>query len=124
MVKNVHVIGWAHTSEFDTREKAIETMERYAQWGLKGAKIDYFDHNTLDENPRGWRDYEDAQRSLEMRDWIFELGMDKIFLLELHGNTMPTGERRQFHNLMTLEARTANISIVFQLICRREVVLQ
>lgn len=102
-MKNVNVIGWAHTREFDTREKAIETMGRYAQWGLKGAKIDFFDHNTLDENPRSWRDYEDTQQSLRMRDWIFELGMDNTFLLELHGNTVPTGERRQFPNLMTLE---------------------
>ncbi len=102
-MKNVNVIGWAHTREFDTREKAIETMERYAQWGLKGAKIDFFDHNTLDEDPRGWRDYEDTQQSLKMRDWIFKLGIDNTFLLELHGNTVPTGERRQFPNLMTLE---------------------
>jgi alpha-glucosidase len=102
-MKNVNVIGWAHTREFDTREKAIEIMEQYAQWGLKGAKIDFFDHNTLDEDPRDWRDYEDTQQSLEMRDWIFQLGIENTFLLEVHGNTMPTGERRQFPNLMTLE---------------------
>jgi alpha-glucosidase len=102
-MKNVNVIGWAHTREFDTLEEAMETMERYAQWGLKGAKIDFFDHNTLDEDPRGWRDYEDTQQSLKMRDWIFKLGMENTFLLELHGNTVPTGERRQFPNLMTLE---------------------
>jgi alpha-glucosidase len=101
--KNVNIIGWAHTREFDTREKAAETMSRYAEWGLKGAKIDFFDHNTLSENPREWRDYEDTQQSLQMRDWIFELGIENNFLLELHGNTMPTGERRQFPNLMTLE---------------------
>ncbi len=101
--KNVNIIGWAHTSEFNTREKAAETLKQYASWGLKGAKIDFFDHNTLSENPREWRDYEDTQQSLQMRDWIFELAIGNEFLLELHGNTMPTGERRQFPNLMTLE---------------------
>ncbi len=101
--KNVNIIGWAHTREFNTREKAAETLNQYASWGLKGAKIDFFDHNTLSENPREWRDYEDTQQSLKMRDWIFELAIGKEFLLELHGNTMPTGERRQFPNLMTLE---------------------
>jgi len=101
--KNVNVIGWAHTREFDTPEKAAETMKLYASWGLKGAKIDFFDHNTLSENPREWRDYEDTQQSLKMRDWIFELAIENRFLLELHGNTMPSGERRQFPNLMTLE---------------------
>ena len=101
--KNISVIGWAHTREFDTYEKASETISRYAGWGLKGAKIDFFDHNTLSDNPRNWRDYEDTQTSLQMRDWIFELGMKNSFLLELHGNTLPTGERRQFPNLMTLE---------------------
>jgi alpha-glucosidase len=101
--KNVNVIGWAHTREFDTREKADTTMRRYSDWGLKGAKIDFFDNNTLSENPREWQDYEDTQQSLRMRDWIFELGIEYSFLLELHGNTIPTGERRQFPNLMTLE---------------------
>ena len=101
--QGVGVIGWAHTREFDTREKADSTMCRYAAWGLKGAKIDFFDHNTLSENPREWRDYEDTQQSLQMRDWIFDLGIEYSFLLELHGNTIPTGERRQYPNLMTLE---------------------
>jgi len=101
--QGVAVIGWAHTREFDTREKADSTMSRYATWGLKGAKIDFFDHNTLSENPREWRDYEDTQQSLQMRDWFFDLGIEYSFLLELHGNTIPTGERRQYPNLMTLE---------------------
>lgn len=101
--KKVNVIGWAHTREFNTREKAAETYKQFTAWGLKGAKIDFFDHNTLSENPREWRDYEDTQQSLQMRDWIFDLAIPNEFLLELHGNTMPTGERRQFPNLMTLE---------------------
>ena len=101
--KKVNVIGWAHTREFDTREKAVETMNRYAGWGLKGAKIDFFDQNTTSENPKDWKDYQDTQQSLKMRDWIFELGIKNSFLLELHGNTIPTGERRQYPNLMTLE---------------------
>ncbi|MCE5178392.1 MAG: glycoside hydrolase family 97 protein [Porphyromonadaceae bacterium] len=100
---HVGVIGWAHTREFDTPAKADSTMKRYADWGLKGAKIDFFDNNTLSENPRDWRDYEDTQQSLQMRDWIFDLGIEYSFLLELHGNTIPTGERRQYPNLMTLE---------------------
>ena len=101
--KKVNVIGWAHTREFDTREKATETMGLYKRWGLKGAKIDFFDQNTLSENPKDWKDYQDTQQSLKMRDWIFELGIQNSFLLELHGNTIPTGERRQYPNLMTLE---------------------
>lgn len=101
--KNVGICGWAHTREFDTPDKAAETMGRYANWGLTGAKIDFFDHNTLSDNPRDWRDYEDTQQSLQMRDWIFKLGIKNTFLLEVHGNTIPTGERRQYPNLMTLE---------------------
>jgi alpha-glucosidase len=101
--KGISILGWAHTREFDTREKAAGTMKRYASWGLSGAKIDFFDHNTLSDNPREWRDYEDTQQSLQMRDWIFDLAIENEFLLELHGNTMPSGERRQFPNLMTLE---------------------
>jgi alpha-glucosidase len=101
--RQVGVIGWGHTREFNTRDKAAGTMGRYAAWGLKGAKIDFFDHNTLSQNSKGWRDYEDTQQSLKMRDWIFDLAIGNTFLLELHGNTIPTGERRQYPNLMTLE---------------------
>ena len=101
--KKVGICGWAHTREFNTVEKAAAIMERFAQWGLKGAKIDFFDHNTLSDHPRDWRDYEDTQESLQMRDWIFHLAIENSLLLELHGNTMPTGERRQYPNLMTLE---------------------
>ena len=101
--KNVSVCGWAHTREFNTREKSAETMKRYADWGLKAAKIDFFNINTRSDNPSGWRDYEDTQQSLQMRDWILEHGIANKMLLELHGNTMPTGERRQYPNLMTLE---------------------
>jgi alpha-glucosidase len=101
--KNIGVIGWAHTREFNTPEKAAQTINTYANWGLKGAKIDFFDHNTLSESPQDWRDYEDTQQSLQMRDWILDLGTENEFLLEFHGNTIPTGERRQYPNLMTLE---------------------
>ncbi len=102
--KGIGVLGWAHTREFNTRQKAAETMRRYAAMGLKGAKIDFFDHDTLSDPPnRVTEDYEDTQQSLQMRDWIFDLGIQNQFLLELHGNTIPTGERRKFPNLMTLE---------------------
>lgn len=102
--KNVEVIGWAHTREFNTPAKAEETMTRYADLGLKGAKIDFFNQNTFSENPREWRDYEDTQQSLQMRDWIFEAAYKNSMLLEFHGSTIPTGERRQYPNLMTVES--------------------
>jgi alpha-glucosidase len=102
--KNVGVIGWAHTREFNTPAKAEETITRYADLGLKGAKIDFFNQNTLSENPREWRDYEDTQQSLQMRDWIFEAACKNSMLLEFHGSTIPTGERRQYPNLMTVES--------------------
>jgi alpha-glucosidase len=102
--KNIGILGWAHSREFDTRAKAAATMSRYAGMDLKGVKIDFFDHNTLSDPPnRVTNDYEDTQRSLQIRDWIFELGIENKFLLELHGNTIPTGERRRYPNLMTLE---------------------
>lgn len=103
--KNVGIIGWAHTRDYDTRQKAIDNMKRYADMGLKGAKIDFFDHDTLSDPPnKVTNDYEDTQRSLQMRDWIFEQGVANRFLLEFHGCMIPTGERRRYPNLMTCEA--------------------
>ena len=63
--KNVNIIGWAHTREFNTPEKAAETMSRYADWGLKGQKLIFLIQNSLSENPQDWRDYEDTQQSLQ-----------------------------------------------------------
>jgi alpha-glucosidase len=102
--KGIGILGWAHTRELDTHDEAVETMRRYAGWGLKGAKIDFFDQNSLSSHPRDWADWEDTQRSLQMRDWIFRLGIEHRLLLEFHGPTIPTGERRRYPNLMTVEA--------------------
>ena len=44
--------GLGTFSEFNTYQRALETMRQYREWGLKG-KNRFFCQNTLSENPRG-----------------------------------------------------------------------
>jgi len=86
----------------NTRDKAEEALSRFAEMGLRGAKLDFFDHHPFVENRRT-NDFEDTQASLQMRDYLMEIAADKHLLLEFHGCTLPTGERRRFPHFMTAE---------------------
>jgi alpha-glucosidase len=99
---NVQIIGWGYTPRLNTREKAEEALGRYAGMGLRGAKLDFFDHHPFVENKRT-NDFEDTQASLQMRDYFMEIAAEKHLLLEFHGCTLPTGERRRYPHFMTAE---------------------
>jgi alpha-glucosidase len=101
--RNVRVIGWARTSDVSTRQTAQEVLSQYAGWGLKGAKLDFFDHNPFTGNRRT-DDFEDTQASLQIRDNLLELGAKLHLVLEFHGCTIPSGERRRYPHFMSAEA--------------------
>jgi len=101
--RNVKMIGWGYTPNLNTREKAEEVLTRYARMGLSGAKLDFFDHNPFTGNRRT-NDFEDTQASLQMRDDFMEIAARLHLVLEFHGCTLPSGERRRFPNFMTAEA--------------------
>ena len=101
--RDVGVIGWAYTPDLSTREKTRELLSKYAKWGLKGAKLDFFDHDPFTGNKRT-NDFEDTQASLQMRDAMLEEAADLHLLLEFHGCTVPSGERRRYPHFMAAEA--------------------
>lgn len=100
--KHVEIIGWGYTPRLNTREKAEAALGRYANMGLRGAKLDFFDHHPFVDNRRT-NDFEDTQASLQMRDYFMEIAAEKHLLLEFHGCTLPTGERRRYPHFMTAE---------------------
>lgn len=100
--KGVEIIGWGYTPDLNTREKAEQVLTHYKQWGLRGAKLDFFDHHPFVENKRT-NDFEDTQASLQMRDTFMEIAAKLHLVLEFHGCTLPTGERRRYPNFITAE---------------------
>lgn len=102
--KNVSIIGWAYGPSFYPRDAAAKLMKTYADMGLKGVKIDFFDRFRAIGGSISTNDMEDTQVGLQMRDWMMELGVEYRMVLEFHGCTVPSGERRRFPNFMTAEA--------------------
>ncbi|HOX03778.1 MAG TPA: glycoside hydrolase family 97 N-terminal domain-containing protein [Candidatus Paceibacterota bacterium] len=100
--KNVRIIGWGYTPDLNSPEKAEEILARYAGMGLSGAKLDFFDHHPFSGEKRT-RDFEDTQASLKMRDYLMEIAAKHRLVLEFHGCTLPSGERRRYPHFMTAE---------------------
>lgn len=101
--RNVRMVGWGYTPDLNSREKADEALARYAEMGLSGAKLDFFDHDPFTGNKRT-RDFEDTQASLKMRDYLMEIAARRRLVLEFHGCTLPSGERRRYPHFMSAEA--------------------
>lgn len=100
--KGIRMIGWAHVSNLKTPQEAEQLLAQYAGWGLKGAKLDFFDHNPFTGNKRT-NDFEDTQASLELRDRAMQLAAQRHMVLEFHGCTLPSGERRRYPHFMAAE---------------------
>lgn len=101
--RNIRVIGWGYTPRLNTPEKAVEVLSRYAELGLSGAKLDFFDHHPF-TGEKKTNDYEDTQASLKMRDYLMEIAAKLHLVLEFHGCAVPSGERRRYPHFMTAEA--------------------
>lgn len=101
--QGVGMLGWGYTPDMSTRDKAETHLQQFVDWGLVGAKLDFFDHNPFTGEDRT-NDFEDTQASLKMRDYLAEIAAEKHLLLEFHGSTMPSGERRRWPHIMTVES--------------------
>ena len=101
--RNVRMIGWAYAPDLTTREKIEQLLSEYAGWGLKGAKLDFFDHDPFTGNKRT-NDFEDTQASLQMRDTMIDVAAKLKLVLEFHGCTVPSGERRRYPHFLAAEA--------------------
>lgn len=91
--RGIGVIVWAASWDLDTPEK----RERLAEWsamGIKGVKVDFFDSET--------------QETLKLMDEITLKAAENRLLVNYHGCTKPSGERRTWPNLITREAVYGN----------------
>lgn len=87
--KGIGIIVWAASWDLDTPEER-ERLAEWADMGIKGVKVDFFDSET--------------QTTLRLCDEITEETAALRLLVNYHGCSKPTGERRTWPHLITREA--------------------
>ncbi len=91
--KNIGVIVWAASWDLDTAEKRTR-MAQWADLGISGVKLDFFNSET--------------QATLKLMDEITEYAAELHLLVNYHGCTKPSGLRRTWPHLITCEAVYGN----------------
>ncbi len=86
----VKLIVWVHKKNADTEEEMKAILKDYADLGMAGIKIDFFDG----EDAATMQLYEDVFRECA------KLGL----VVNTHGSTKPAGESRTWPNVLTREA--------------------
>lgn len=87
--KGIGIIVWAASWDLDTPEER-ERLAEWADMGIKGVKVNFFDSET--------------QTTLRLCDEITEETAALRLLVNYHGCSKPTGERRAWPHLITREA--------------------
>jgi len=87
--KNVGIFVWAHHHELMTDDDIEDKLSRWASLGVKGVKVDYFDS--------------DCQEQIKLYDKLAVETAKRRLLLNYHGSTKPSGERRRWPHLVTRE---------------------
>ena len=89
--KSVGVLLWSHQNRFASNKEQINRiLSEWKSWGVKGAKIDFWDG--------------DAQKVMKQYDIVQEAAADLELLVNWHGCTRPSGTRRTWPNVLTSEA--------------------
>ncbi len=89
--KGIGIHLWAHHNKFQNDENQIRTLlQQWKGWGIKGIKVDF------------WQD--DNQVMIQKYDKLMKVAGELQLLVNLHGNTKPSGTRRRWPHLLTSEA--------------------
>lgn len=92
--KGVGVILWAHHNTLTTQAAVDTLLTKWAGWGAKGIKVDFFDGERQLEN--------------QERDRITQKAASLHMIVNYHGTTEPTGTSRRWPNLVAYEAVKGN----------------
>lgn len=87
--RGVGILLWAHSHDLDTPEKRARDLPLWAQWGIKGIKVDFFDS--------------DRQQAMRLREAILKTAWDNHLLVNFHGDQAPRGQDRTWPNFLTRE---------------------
>jgi len=87
--RNILVWLWTDMQSLSTLETAKPKIEKWAQWGVCGLKVDFF--------------MNDSSLTMWQYGMIAELMTQNKLMINFHGNTKPGGEGRTWPNLLTEE---------------------
>lgn len=88
--KGVKIWIWEHSAQMRDPKEAEEKMKRWAQWGVVGLKIDFFES--------------DSQERVQQFDMLARLAAKYRLMLNFHGCMKPSGTSRCWPHVMTYEA--------------------
>ena len=88
--RGVDVIIWVHQNKFqNTYGDALSKMRTWANMGVKGVKIDFFEN--------------DGHTMLQKYEYILRAAASSKMMIDFHGCIRPSGWERTWPNLMTME---------------------
>ncbi|MFB6146105.1 MAG: glycoside hydrolase family 97 catalytic domain-containing protein [Halobacteriaceae archaeon] len=87
--RGVGVFLWTHWTALSGADERARRLDRWADWGVDGVKVDFMDS--------------DDQGRLQFYDRLFRAAADRELLVNVHGSVVPTGLRRRWPNVLTYE---------------------
>lgn len=87
--KNVGIFVWSHHQDLKTDDDIQDSLSKWSAMGVKGIKVDFFDS--------------DSQDTIRLYDKLAHETAKYRLLLNYHGSTKPSGERRRWPHLVTRE---------------------
>ncbi len=88
--KDVGIILWVNYLELKTPEEIEKLFSKWAKWGVKGVKTDYFESDDIEV--------------LESMRNVAEIAAKHKLMVYYHGCINPCGETRTYPNIMSSEA--------------------
>ncbi|AEE97714.1 glycoside hydrolase family 97 protein [Mahella australiensis] len=87
--KGIGIWLWCHYKDLDTDDEIFDKLVRWASYGIKGMKVDFFES--------------DSQERIRLYDKLAKACANLKLMLNYHGATKPAGERRRWPHIMTRE---------------------
>lgn len=92
--KGVGVWLWSHYKKLDSEEEVERSLNTWADWGVKGVKVDFFES--------------DSQSMMKNYERITEKAAELKLMLNYHGCTKPVGWERRWPHVLTMESVPGN----------------
>lgn len=87
--RGVGIFLWAHWCDLHSADERREKLDRWADWGAAGVKVDFMDS--------------DEQGRLQFYDSLLAETAERELLVNFHGSVVPTGLRRRWPHALTHE---------------------
>ena len=100
--KGIKILVWAHgINHFGTRELIEYYLDWFVDIGIAGVKPDYYDGHYI---TNGITEFGESQYTLDTYEILYQECAKRKLLVNCHGGNKPTGERREYPNVLNREA--------------------